>query len=269
MNPAIAIDLGTTNTVIGVQTDETGPRIIYVNQPVEERDRFEEIEQIKSAVLFESKTNAVVGAFAANRLDSIRSIKSKVGTRWRTTGPFETGQIITPSYVSAHILNTAYNTILAEFSEWDETAIITVPASFNTDQRNDTLQAAELAGFKDVRLLDEPTAAFYFYFDQARDDEWAEKPLSILVFDFGGGTLDVSIIKVESSTGFISIDPVGRSRYNNLGGDDIDLDLAAFFLSCWEYETGKELSSLSPYIKRNLFKIFLECLNHFWDLGIL
>src|SRR5262249_31021779 len=137
-------------------------------------------------------------------------------------------------------------------------ALITVPASFNTDQRNDTLQAAELAGFKNVHLLDEPTAAFYFYFDQMRDDDWTKTPRSVLVFDFGGGTLDVSIIKVEARKCIMHIDPIGRSRYNNLGGDDIDLDIAAFMLACWEYETGKELPSLSSQVRKNVFKLFLE-----------
>src|SRR6266700_5497249 len=141
MNPAIAIDLGTTNTVIGVQTEETGPKIIYVPQPAEDRNRLEEREQIKSAVLFESQKSAVVGVFAANRLDSIHSIKSKMGTRWRAKGPFEIGQMMTPAYISSHILKAAFNVIKTKFPAWDQTAIITVPASFNTDQRNDTLQA--------------------------------------------------------------------------------------------------------------------------------
>jgi molecular chaperone DnaK len=258
MNPAIAIDLGTTNTVIGVQTDETGPKIIYVPQPTEERNRLEEREQIKSAVLFESPKSAVVGVFAANRLDSIRSIKSKMGTRWRATGPFGSGQMMTPAYISSHILKAAFNIIKTKFPAWDQTAIITVPASFNTDQRNDTLQAAELAGFQNVHLLDEPTAAFYFYFEQVIAEDWMERPLSVLVFDFGGGTLDVSIIKVEAHEGIMHIDPIGRSRYNNLGGDDIDLDIAAFMLACWEYATSKELSSLSSQVRKNVFKLFLE-----------
>jgi molecular chaperone DnaK len=258
MNPAIAIDLGTTNTVIGVQTDETGPKIIYVPQPTEERNRLEEREQIKSAVLFESQKSAVVGVFAANRLDSIRSIKSKMGTRWRATGPFGSGQMMTPAYISSHILKAAFNIIKTKFPAWDQTAIITVPASFNTDQRNDTLQAAELAGFQNVHLLDEPTAAFYFYFEQVIAEDWMERPLSVLVFDFGGGTLDVSIIKVEAHEGIMHIDPIGRSRYNNLGGDDIDLDIAAFMLACWEYATSKELSSLSSQVRKNVFKLFLE-----------
>ena len=93
---------------------------------------------------------------------------------------------------------------------------------------------------------------------EVRDNDWTERPQSVLVFDFGGGTLDVSIIKVEARKGIMHIDPIGRSRYNNLGGDDIDLDIAAFMISCWEYETGKELSSLSSQVRKNVFKPFLE-----------
>src|SRR5262245_976159 len=83
MNPAVGIDLGTSNTVVAVQTDDTGPRLVMIPQPIEERRTLEPRDQIKSVVFFESATTAVVGAFAARRLEAIRSIKSRMGTRWR------------------------------------------------------------------------------------------------------------------------------------------------------------------------------------------
>src|SRR5437762_2830848 len=70
MNPAVGIDLGTTNTVVAVQTDDTGPRLVMIPQPIEERRTFEPRDQIKSAVFFESSSTAVVGAFAARRLEA-------------------------------------------------------------------------------------------------------------------------------------------------------------------------------------------------------
>ena len=258
MNPAVGIDLGTTNTVVAVQTDDTGPRLVMIPQPVEDRRTFEARDHIKSAVVFESSDAAVVGAFAARRLDSLRSIKSRMGTRWRMAHPFDKRVTLTPSYVSAHILKCAFDQVCREFPEWDHTAIVTVPASFNTDQRNDTLHAARLAGLQDVRLLDEPTAAFYHFFDQNRDSVELDQGQTILVFDFGGGTLDVSIIRVALDGQKITIDPVGRSRYNNLGGDDIDADLAAFFLAVWQSQGGFPLTDLPGPERRLVAQLFQQ-----------
>lgn len=258
MNPAVGIDLGTTNTVVAVQTDATGPRLLYIPQPVEQRYRLEEKDHIKSAVLFESADSAVVGAFAAHRLDAFRSIKSKMGTRWRACHPCSTSIRLTPTYISAHILGLAYQALVKEFPEWDKAAIVTVPASFNSDQRHDTLLAAQIAGFRGVRLMDEPSAAFYYHFDQYRESLPLERPEYILVFDLGGGTLDVSIIELQKSGEGVQIDAIGRSRYNNLGGDDIDLDLAVFILACWEYSTGNEIESLPANVRKYLYKLVNE-----------
>lgn len=255
MNPAVGIDLGTTNTVVGIQTDPMGPVVLDVDQPVDDRKHLDKLPQIKSAVFFESKDSASVGYWAAvNRYDSFRSIKSHMGTRWRANHPF-TGELIKPAYINAHVVKLAYSTLINKFPEWDRTALITVPASFNTDQRNDTIEAANIAGFKNIKLLDEPTAAFYYFFNQQRD---FREYKNILVFDFGGGTLDVSIINVEQSNDDFHLDTIGRSRYNNLGGDDIDLELATFMLGCWEFSSDNELARLSEGLKRELFRLFIK-----------
>lgn len=81
MNPAVGVDLGTTNTVVAIQTDATGPRILEIPQPGDERNVFEVKDHIKSAVFFESADQAVVGSFAARRIGSFRSIKSRMGSR--------------------------------------------------------------------------------------------------------------------------------------------------------------------------------------------
>src|SRR5713226_4491986 len=109
MNPAVGVDLGTTNTVVAVQTDSTGPRTVYISQPADERNVLEPRDHIKSAVYFESADNAVVGSFAARRLDAFRSIKSHMGTRWRVPHPFRSDLQLTPSYISAHILSLAFD----------------------------------------------------------------------------------------------------------------------------------------------------------------
>ncbi|MEK7993827.1 MAG: Hsp70 family protein [Planctomycetota bacterium] len=258
MNPAVGVDLGTTNTVVAVQTDATGPRTLDILQPVDERNVLEPRDHIKSAVYFESSETAVVGAFAARRLDAFRSIKSQMGTRWRMPHPFRTDLRVTPAYISAHILKLAFDELLRQFPSWDHTALVTVPASFNTDQRSDTLRAATLAGFQDVRLLDEPTAAFYYFFDQNRNSYGRSNRQTVLVFDFGGGTLDVSIIRVESAGEHLEIDAIGRSRYNNLGGDDIDTELAAFLLALWEQKEGCVVEEVSTPERLMLFQLFLQ-----------
>jgi len=258
MNPAVGVDLGTTNTVIGVQIDNTGPRTLDVLQPADEKGVLAPYDHIKSAVYFDSDDTAVVGEFAAGRLEAFRSIKSRMGTRCRFRHPVRKSLQMTPAWISAHILKLAYDAVQRAFPAWDKQAIVTVPASFNTDQRNDTLRAAAIAGFQGVQLLDEPTAAFYFYFDQNRQ-EFMDKPSqTVLVFDFGGGTLDVSIIRVIATGSDLCIDPIGRSRYNNLGGDDIDVDLASFFLALWEQQENCRLENLSTEERAMIVQLFVH-----------
>jgi len=257
INPAVGVDLGTTNTVVAVQTDSMGPVILEIPQPTDERKHLENLPQIKSAVFFETENTATVGTFANNRRESFRSIKSHMGTRWNAKHP-KTEKFLRPPHINAHILKLAHQTIINKFPDWDQAALITVPSSFNTDQRNDTILSAELAGFRNIRLLDEPTAAFYYYFNQNRESGDFERDQNILVFDFGGGTLDVSIIYVENQGDQMVLDAIGRSRYNNLGGNDIDLELAAFMLGCWEYENDTEVTSSPKNLRENLYKLFIE-----------
>jgi molecular chaperone DnaK len=257
INPAVGIDLGTTNTVVAVQTDPMGPELLSIPQPSSERKALEELQFIKSVVYFESETDAVVGDFASNRLTAFRSIKSYMGTRWKARNAYSS-LFMRPAYISAHILRLAYQSIIKKYPGWDKHALITVPASFNTDQRNDTIIAAQMAGLQNVKLLDEPTAAFYYFFNQNRDSTDLTEYSNILVFDFGGGTLDVSIIKVEAKDETLVLDSIGRSRYNNLGGDDIDLEIATFFLSCWDYESETGINALPGAMKELLFRAFLK-----------
>lgn len=262
MHPAVGIDLGTTNTVVSVQTDSMGPTILRIPQPLNERRHLEALPYIKSAVFFENDQTAVVGAFASARMRSFKSIKSHMGTRWKAKHPC-TAEFLTPAYISAHILRLAYQAVIEEYPDWDQTALITVPASFNTDQRYDTIAAARIAGFRNIRLLDEPTAAFYYFFNQHRESGEFREIRNVLVFDFGGGTLDVSVISINEQGNDIVLDAIGRSRYNDLGGDDIDVEIATFMLGCWEFENGKEVTSLPSELRRDLYQLFIMKSNLF------
>ena len=257
-NPAVGIDLGTTNTVIACQTDDLGPMILEVPQPATDRKLIDPLPQIRSTVYFETDRRTVVGEWASTRDSAYRSIKSHMGTRWRSLHPMGQGYL-TPAYISGHILGLAGKALSDRYPAWDRSALITVPASFNTDQRSDTLQATRLAGLTNVRLIDEPTAAYYYFFNQHREaQQYLDMPY-VLVFDFGGGTLDVSIIAVEHRGEDVHIDTIGRSRYNNLGGDDLDLELATFFLTCWEYETGRDLNRKIPRdLRAKIYRLFIE-----------
>ena len=107
-------------------------------------------------------------------------------------------------------------------------------------------------------LFRSPTAAFYYFFDQNRQDFVDKDKQTILVFDFGGGTLDVSIIRVTTSGNELCIDPIGRSRYNNLGGDDIDIELASFFLALWEHQETRRLETLEQDERKELVQLFVQ-----------
>ncbi|WP_417197784.1 Hsp70 family protein [Bizionia sp.] len=119
-----------------------------------------------------------------------------------------------------------------------ENTIITVPASFQANQRKDTLKAAEMAKINtnETMLIDEPNAAFLGYFNRLVDSEkerWANevKNKNVLVIDFGGGTLDLSLLNVDfRRDSGITISNVAISRYNDLGGQDVDLLLAEEYL---------------------------------------
>src|SRR5205809_3914594 len=115
MNPAVGIDLGTTNTVVAVQTDATGAMLLEIPQPVHQRSVLEPVDHIKSAVYFESAESAVVGAFAARRLDAFRSLKSQMGTRWRMRHPFSDEITLTPAYVSGHVLKAAFDRLVHQY----------------------------------------------------------------------------------------------------------------------------------------------------------
>src|SRR5438105_2102948 len=110
MNPAIGIDLGTTNTVVGYQIDDNGPDFLRVPQPADRRNELDEGQTwIKSAIFFESVSSAVVGTYAAGRQEALRSFKSRMGTRWQQR--LQGGNRLTAPYLSAHVLRLAHKAI--------------------------------------------------------------------------------------------------------------------------------------------------------------
>ena len=138
------------------------------------------------------------------------------------------------SKVAGKILNYCRKSLKVD-DEWAN-VVITVPASFQNAQRNDVIAAARYADIqtRDGMLFDEPTAAFLGYFNQMTTQERTEflsgGVKKVLVVDFGGGTIDLSTIVVEREGTAIGIDNIAISRYNDLGGQDIDMILAEKYL---------------------------------------
>jgi Fe-S protein assembly chaperone HscA len=230
----IGIDLGTTNSLVAV-LEEQGPRVL--SHP-ETGARL-----LPSAVAFLPGGEVVVGAEArqlalTRPLDTILSVKRFMGLglehvtdddrrRYRFGGEggmlrFSVeGRQVTPPEVSAYILRELKRWAEAALGETVTQAVITVPAYFNDSQRQATKDAGRLAGLEVLRLVNEPTAASLAYgLDKA--DEGV-----IAVYDLGGGTFDVSILKLRGGV----FEVLATSGDTRLGGDDLDDRLAELVLT--------------------------------------
>jgi molecular chaperone DnaK len=217
---AFGIDLGTTNSVI-TRLEQGRPVPIEIAGSA----------IVPSVVLF-LDDRTVVGREARN-LDlqhperTIRSVKRKMGQ----DHTYAIGEkTLTPEEVSAAILRALKEGAEQQTGEQVRDVVITVPAYFNDAQRRATLRAGELAGLHVLRLLNEPTSASLVY-DQVRPGEDGaalapEGPETLLIYDLGGGTFDVSVLEV-----FESVREVRSTAGNSaLGGDDFDEMLVRFFL---------------------------------------
>lgn len=220
-NKIIGIDLGTTNSVVSVME---GPTINVIKQPNGDK-------LLPSLVAYNNKNGDVlVGAAAENVISHedwtvIRSIKSSMGkseiTNKETGEKIElknsSGKDIRPEEVSAHILKELKNTAEDVLGHEVNRAVVTVPAYFNDAERNATKTAGEIAGLKIERVINEPTAAAMEYgYAENKDNK---KSGLTLVYDFGGGTFDVSVIDISEDQTYHVISTGGD---NKLGGDNLD-----------------------------------------------
>lgn len=217
----LGIDLGTTNSAVGVFEDAE-PRILHneLNEPL-----------TPSVVAWDERQEKLVVGRAAKDILALHPdraaavFKRAMGLNSRFT---INGQEYGPVELSGHILNALRTTAETALGESITRAVITVPAYFNEDQRYATMKAAEIVGLKVERILNEPTAAAIAYGMHERD-----KDATFLVFDLGGGTFDVSIM--ERFEGALEVRSTsGESR---LGGEDFTLRLAAALLE----DVGKNL----------------------------
>jgi molecular chaperone DnaK (HSP70) len=255
----LGIDLGTTNSVVswGRVMRRTGmfePEVLDIEQIGPGKKSMRD-KLLPSVVYFDeiSRTPFVgeyakTDAFTTQPQLVVRSVKSKMGSG---TAVQIGRKSFTPSYISSLVLNQIRAAIKDKFGTDVDDVVITVPASFDADMRADTIEAARQAGFKvnnpdgsprDI-LLDEPRAALYNLINLQRLDEIPPSvidlstPKNILIFDLGGGTLDVSLHNVQADYDSlnVNVEDIAISRYTRIGGDNFDELLAIFFQK--EFET--------------------------------
>ncbi len=231
MAKAIGIDLGTTNSCVAVV--EAGEPTIIVNP--------EGGRTTPSVVHFSKNGERLVGQQAKrqailNPERTVSSIKRKMGTRETVTID---GKDYSPEQISALILQKLKADAEAYLGEEVTDAVITVPAYFDDTQRTATKHAGEIAGLNVLRIINEPTAAAlaYGYHEDKKD-------ATIMVYDLGGGTFDVSVLDVEVDKGSEERDyyeVLATSGDTQLGGDDFDERIVEYIAEEFKKENGIDL----------------------------
>ncbi|MBF8253361.1 MAG: molecular chaperone DnaK [Deltaproteobacteria bacterium] len=239
MAKVIGIDLGTSNSAAAVM--EGGRPIII---PSAEGAGVASGKAFPSYVAFTKDGQRLVGEparrqAAINAEGTIQAAKRKMGTDFK----FKVlGKEYTPQQISAFILQKIKQDAEAYLGDKVEEAVITCPAYFDDNQRTATKDAGEIAGLKVLRIINEPTAACLAY-----GVEKAGKELKILVFDFGGGTLDVTIMEMWKEGGFKVVATSGDTQ---LGGTDMDHVLIEHIAKDFKRQTGIDLTHDSMAMQR-------------------
>lgn len=230
----IGIDLGTSNSAAAVMRGDRPVIIPSAEGPTVSGKAF------PSYIAITDDGTRLVGEPArrqavANPEGTVTAVKRKMGTRKKIKIRDKT---FTPEELSSFILRKIKTDSEAFLGEPVKQAVITVPAYFNDNQRQATKDAGELAGLEVVRLINEPTAASLAFGIDKLDQE-----LRILVFDFGGGTLDVTIMEFgpdpETGSGIFQV--VATSGDTQLGGTDMDLAVASWLADEFKGEHGMDL----------------------------
>jgi molecular chaperone DnaK len=225
MARAVGIDLGTTNSVVSVL--EGGEATVIANA--------EGQRTTPSVVAFAKNGEVLVGEVAKRQAvtnvdRTIRSVKRHMGTDWDATID---GKKFTPQQISAFVLQKLKRDAESYLGEPVTDAVITVPAYFNDAERQATKEAGEIAGLNVSRIVNEPTAAALAYgLDKGETDQ------TILVFDLGGGTFDVSLLEIGEGV----VEVKATSGDNKLGGDDWDQRIVDWLAGRFKTNTGRDLT---------------------------
>ncbi|MDW8251888.1 MAG: Hsp70 family protein, partial [Myxococcales bacterium] len=254
MGKIIGIDLGTTNSVVAIM-DGKEPKVI-VN---EEGSRI-----TPSVVAFDDKGEILVGQIAkrqavTNPENTIYSAKRFIGRRYEEVieeakrVPYKVvkapngdswievrGKAMAPPEISAKVLQKLKKAAEDYLGEKVTEAVITVPAYFNDSQRQATKDAGRIAGLEVKRIVNEPTAAALAYGLDKKKDE------VIAVYDFGGGTFDISILEVGDNV----VQVISTNGDTHLGGDDIDILVMDWLIAEFKKDTGIDVSKDKMVIQR-------------------
>ena len=224
MSKVIGIDLGTTNSCVSVM--EGGSPIVIANP--------EGNRTTPSVVAFKGDER-IIGDAAKRQMvtnpETIFSVKRLMGTDKKVKA---NGKEYTPQEISAMILGYLKEYAESYLGEKVTKAVITVPAYFNDAQRQATKDAGKIAGLEVERIINEPTAAALAYGSDKQDDMH-----TILVYDLGGGTFDVSILELGDGVYEVK----STSGNNKLGGDDFDNRISDYLVDLFKKENGIDLSS--------------------------
>lgn len=223
MGKAVGIDLGTTNSVVAVL--EGGDPVVIANA--------EGARTTPSVVAFAKSGEVLVGEVAkrqaiTNPDRTLRSVKRHVGTSWTVDID---GKDYTPQEISARTLQKLKRDAEAYLGESVTQAVITVPAYFDDAQRTSTTEAGRIAGLEVLRIINEPTAAALAYgLDKDQDQ-------TVLVFDLGGGTFDVSVLEIGDGV----FEVKSTSGDTKLGGDDWDDAVMEWMIVSFKNDHGIDL----------------------------
>ena len=226
MARAVGIDLGTTNSVVAVL--EGGEPTVIANS--------EGARTTPSVVAFARNGEVLVGQSAKNQAvtnvdRTIRSVKRHMGTDWNT--PDIDGKKYSAQEISARVLQKLKRDAESYLGEEITDAVITVPAYFEDAQRQATKEAGQIAGLNVLRIVNEPTAAALAY-----GLDKGEKEQTILVFDLGGGTFDVSLLEIGEGV----VEVKATNGDNHLGGDDWDERIINWLVDKFKASQGIDLT---------------------------
>ncbi|MDT7726903.1 MAG: molecular chaperone DnaK, partial [Actinomycetota bacterium] len=233
MARAVGIDLGTTNSVVAVL--EGGEPAVIANS--------EGSRTTPSIVAFAKNGEVLTGQPAKNQAvtnvdRTIRSVKRHIGTDWKTEID---GKSYTSQEISARVLMKLKRDAEAYLGEEITDAVITVPAYFEDAQRQATKEAGQIAGLNVLRIVNEPTAAALAY-----GLDKGEKEQTILVFDLGGGTFDVSLLEIGEGV----VEVRATSGDNHLGGDDWDERIVTWLVDKFKASSGIDLTKDKMALQR-------------------
>src|SRR3989442_8044282 len=224
MARAVGIDLGTANSVVAVL--EGGEPTVIANA--------EGSRTTPSVVAFAKNGEVLVGEVAKRQAvtnvdRTIRSVKRQMGTDWKVNID---GKKFTAQQISAFILQKLKRDAESYLGETITDAVVTVPAYFSDAQRQATKEAGQIAGLNVLRIINEPTSAALAYHLEKDNDA------TILVFDLGGGTFDVSLLEVGEGV----VEVKATSGDNHLGGDDWDQRIVDWLVKDFKNSYGTGLS---------------------------